>query len=86
MQHISCLGGESRWESNPPEQAAAHTGFEDQGAHQLPFCSQMGWFALNHILSILQDFDFVNRNILRFTKAKCVVIISNYGREDHGIR
>jgi hypothetical protein len=31
--------GESRWESNPPEQAAAHTGFEDRRAHQTPFYS-----------------------------------------------
>ena len=33
--------GESRWESNPPKQAAAYTGFEDQRAHQSPFCSHM---------------------------------------------
>ena len=33
--------GESRWESNPPKQAAAYTGFEDQRAHQSPFCSHV---------------------------------------------
>ncbi len=33
--------GESRWESNPPKQAAAYTGFEDQRAHQSPFYSHI---------------------------------------------